>query len=173
MRSEFKNNIAGVRSIEDAIRATRRYTEGLNTIIQHHPVQGTSVSSRAFAKCYEIYPDMVIGMDIDISDLPVSDVIDWLWADTTCVNVRFWYDYRVNQATFKVIGGDESLQRLLKVIPGLLKLLLDMTPDRKEQEELVALSKTVVMPETEPEEINTDEPKNGFLGRLLPSKKKT
>ena len=43
--SEFNGNILDVRAVEDSIRATRKYTEGVKTIFKKHPVQGMDFPS--------------------------------------------------------------------------------------------------------------------------------
>lgn len=174
MRSEFQGKIAEIRAVEDAIRQTKKYTEGLSSIGKEHPTQGREFPSKAFSKCYEIYPDVVVSID-----MPVSVAIDWLWADTTCINARFWYDYRNDKASFKVVGGDESLRRLLQCIPGMLNLLLALATGTDEEKSLVMLSKTMSwipepadMDDEVEEEEEPEKPRTKLIDRLMPYRKK-
>ena len=116
MKSELRGNILSVRDAEDCIRATRKYTKGAFSRQQQHPVQpiqGAEFPSRVLTEYYEVYPDM------DISwDMPVSAAIDWLWGDTTHIDVRFQYDYRQNLAKLVILGGPKAMQELSKSIPG-------------------------------------------------------
>jgi hypothetical protein len=93
MRSEFQGKITEIRDIEDAIRATHKYAEGLSSVGTSHPNQ-SKFPSRVFTKHYEVYPDIVVDWD-----MPVSQMANWLWGDADPVNVTFRYDYRDNKAT--------------------------------------------------------------------------
>ena len=115
---EFRGHILAIHSLEDCIRATKKYTEGIQTIRKVHPVQGDELPSRVFYKYYEVYPDMEIGLDMDIKDFA-----DWLWKDTLCVDVMFHYDYRVNKASVLVKDGDGVVKKLIDAIPGFLDAL--------------------------------------------------
>ncbi len=115
---EFRGNILVIRSLEDCIRATKKYTEGIQTIRTTHPVQGEELPSRVLYKCYEVYPDMEVGLDMD-----VKDFADWVWGDTPCIDVRFHYDYRVSKASVLVRDGDGAVKKLIESIPGFLDAL--------------------------------------------------
>ena len=124
MRSEYKSNIGLIRDIEDRIRATKKYTEGVRTIRTKHPapIQGEDFPSRSFFKYYEVYPE------IDIEEIrPLWDAIlttsDWLWGDTPRIDVRFSYDYRVNKASIIVLDGPDAVKELAKAIPGFSEAL--------------------------------------------------
>lgn len=111
--SEYAGNITCIRAVEDCIRATHKYTEGIGTIRKHHPIQGEDFPSRSFCKFYEVYPG------IDLSwDMPADEAIDWLWGDKRCINVMFKYDYRTNKASFTVKTGNGTVRELVKTIPG-------------------------------------------------------
>ena len=110
---EFRGNILAIRSLEDCIRATKKYTEGIQTIRKTHPVQGDGFPSQVFYKYYEVYPDMEVGLDMDYRDF-----FDWLWRDTPCIDVMFHYDYRVNKASILVRDGDSAVKKLVGAIPG-------------------------------------------------------
>jgi len=114
MKSEFTGNIVNIRAVEDAIRASKQYTEGLSTMWKHHPdpIRGDGYS-RAFHKCYEVYP----GVEIDWN-MPANVAIDWLWGDTPRVDVEFRYDYRVNKASVVVKNGSIAVKELAKTILG-------------------------------------------------------
>ena len=110
---EFNGGIADVRAVEDAIRATRRYTEGIMTMRTAHPVQGEDFPSRTFIKHYEVYPDTEITWD-----MPVGQAIDWLCGDVLRVYVLFRYDYRMNKAAIGIKDGPEAIKQLTRAIPG-------------------------------------------------------
>ena len=110
---EFRGNIIAIRSLEDCIRATKKYTEGIQTIRKMHPVQGEELPSRVFYKHYEVYPDMEVGLDMDIRDFA-----DWVWGSTPCIDVMFHYDYRTNKASALVRDGDGVVKKLMDSIPG-------------------------------------------------------
>jgi hypothetical protein len=112
MKSEYEGNIESIRAVEDSIRATKKYTEGIGTIRIKHPIQGEDFPSRAFCKYYEVYPDTEISWD-----MPAGKALDWLWHDVTCIDVRFWYDYNTNKATIIVHDGPEAVKELARAIP--------------------------------------------------------
>ena len=115
---EVYGNIISIRALEDCIRATKKYTEGIQTIRKTHPVQGEELPSRVFYKYYEVYPDMEVGLDMDYRDFA-----DWVWGDTACIDVMFHYDYRVNKASVLVRDGDGVVKKLIESIPGFLDAL--------------------------------------------------
>ncbi len=117
-KSEFGGNIAGMRAVEDAIRATKQYTEGVGTMSNRHPSQGQEFRSKAFTKYYEVYP----GINIDWN-MPANVAIDWMFGDTPCVDVTFRYDYRMNKASVVVKGGPDAVTQLHKEIPGFSEAL--------------------------------------------------
>jgi len=109
---EYTGNIASVRALEDCIRATRKYTEGIGTMRKKHPIQGEEFPSKVFCKYYEVYPEM------DISwDMPAGKALDWLWQETLCLDVVFKYDYRSNIASVNIRDGDKAIKELVKSIP--------------------------------------------------------
>ncbi len=117
-RSEFKSNILNIRAVEDCIRATKKYTEGIETIKKQHPIQGEGFPSKLFCKYYEVYPTLDITWD-----MKAETAIDWLWGDIRHIDLIFKYDYRVNQATLTVINGNGAVNELRKAIPNLDKAL--------------------------------------------------
>ncbi len=118
MRHETASNIAGIRAIEDSIRATRRYTEGIGTMRKKHPIQGEEFPSKVFCKYYEVYPETEIYWD-----MPAGVALDWLWGETPKVDVLFKYDYRSNKASVLVTDGPTALKELEKGIPGFSEAL--------------------------------------------------
>lgn len=114
MKSEFSGNIINIRAVEDAIRASKQYTEGISTIRRHHPdsIQGDGYS-KVFHKHYEVYPGVEVNWN-----MPVNVAIDWLWGDTPRVDVEFRYDYRINKALVIVKNGPIAVKELAKTIPG-------------------------------------------------------
>lgn len=115
---EFAGDIATIRDIEDCIRATKKYTEGVNTIRKHHPVQGEDFPSKKFCKHYEIYPEIEITWNMG-----AGDAIDLLWGDVLMVELVFDYDYRVDKASVFIKGHQAQLEVLLVGIPELCDLL--------------------------------------------------
>jgi len=109
----FTGTIKDIRAVEDCIRATKRYTEGLLTIRAHHPIQGESFPSRKFRKYYEVSPYTDIHWD-----MPCGVAMDWLWSEVVLIDVVFEYDYRINKASIEVIDGKGALESLAKGIPG-------------------------------------------------------
>jgi len=92
---KMQDTIQAVRLLEDAIRETKQYTEGLFTERRTHPVQGEECA-RAFTKVYELYIDAPLhSMNDDI-----SAAFDWF--DSRVAVFRFWYDYRGEKASIEV-----------------------------------------------------------------------
>jgi hypothetical protein len=118
MQTKFSGNIETIRAVEDCIRATKKYTEGISTIRQHHPIQGEDFPSRVFGKYYEVYPKTEISWN-----MPVNTAVDWLWCDVPCINLTFHYDYRSNEAYVLVKNGDGVMSELMDNIPGIEEAL--------------------------------------------------
>lgn len=125
MRYENASNIANIRAIEDSIRATRRYTEGIGTMRKKHPIQGEEFPSKVFCKYYEVYPETEIYWD-----MPAGVALDWLWGETPKVDVLFKYDYRSNKASVLVMDGSTALKELEKGIPGFSEALAMVNGNR-------------------------------------------
>lgn len=118
LNGHYKGNIVGIRAIEDTIRATKKYTEGIGTMRQKHPIQGEEFASKVFCKYYEVYPDMEVSWD-----MPAEKAIDWLWGGANkpglvMIDVKFRYDYRANQAELIVEDGASAIKRLANAIPN-------------------------------------------------------
>ena len=116
--SEFKGNIVAIRAVEDCIRATKKYTEGVGTMREKHPIQGEGFASKVFCKYYEVYPDVELSWD-----MPAGVALDWLWGETSCLDLIFKYDYRSNKATLTVKGGNGAVKELAGKIPDFSELL--------------------------------------------------
>jgi len=112
-QSVFCGAIMLVRAVEDRVRATKKYTEGVGTMRAKHPVQGEEFPSRKFVKYYEVYPEVEVSWD-----MPADVAIDWLWGETPCIDVLFNYDYRTNGAEIVVKDGAVAVKQLAKAIPG-------------------------------------------------------
>ena len=113
MKSEYKGDILSVRTVEDCIRATRKYTKGAFSRVVKHPVQGDDFPSKVLTEYYEVYPDTEIGWDMS-----AAVAWAWVWGDVTRIDVRFYYDYRANQARVIVYGGETALRELAAGISG-------------------------------------------------------
>lgn len=113
MKIEYKGSIAEIRAIEDCIRATKKYTEGI--LSKKHPqqIQGEDFPSRVLTKHYEFYPNIP-----EISwNMPFNVALDWLFSDTPCIKVSFRYDYRTNNA-IAIIQDDRDVIILSQTVPG-------------------------------------------------------
>ena len=128
MSSEFTGNIGCVRAVEDAIRATKKYTEGIGTIRIKHPIQGEGFRSKVFCKYFEVYPQIEIDWD-----MPVGEALDWLWGDTPCIDVMFKYDYRVNKASISIRDGMEAVKELANSIPNFSDALARVIANGRKQ----------------------------------------
>ncbi len=120
MRSEFVGSILKVRAVEDTIRATKKYTEGVFTQFTKHPVQpiqGEDFPSRVLTKRYEVYPDLDIGQQRPAWDV-VMTTSDWLWGDTPHIDVSFKYNYQRDKAIVIIHGGNGVMKLLGEGIPG-------------------------------------------------------
>jgi len=109
----INGNIGDIRAIEDCIRATKKYTEGLGTMRTRHPIQGDEFPSKVFSKYYEVYPKVEVSWD-----MPAGVALDLLWGDTPCLVVIFHYDYRANEASMTVRDGPEAKKQMIEAIPG-------------------------------------------------------
>ena len=118
----FKGAIPEVRAVEDTIRATKKYTEGIGTIRIKHPVQGEAFHSRVFCKYYEVYPDIELSWD-----MPVGVALDWLWKETPCIDVTFKYDYRENRASVVIEDGTDAVFELERSVPKFRKTLAELS----------------------------------------------
>ena len=110
---EFASDILNVRDIEDSIRNTKKYTEGLGTMRKHHPVQGEDEPSKVFCKFYEVYPTLDVGIDMSL-----GEGLEWAMGNMPIIRVTFRYDYRTNAASFTVIDGPNAIKDLCYAIPG-------------------------------------------------------
>lgn len=115
--SEYTGDTEAVCAVEDSIRASKKYTEGVLTRRHRHPdeMQGIGIPSRAFCKYYEVYPDIDFAIGLDMK---VSDFMDWVWGETRHINVTMFYDYRAGQATLEIAGGAGAVEELSRTIPG-------------------------------------------------------
>lgn len=117
MRNEFVGSIMAVRSVEDTIRATKKYTKGAFTRPEQHPIQGADFPSRVLTEYYEVYPDIDIGMTRPFWDAAFT-ASDWLWGDTPHIDVLFKYNYQRDKAIVIIHGGNGVVKLLGEGIPG-------------------------------------------------------
>jgi len=122
-----ESNIGCIRAVEDTIRATTKYTEGIRTMRAKHPVQGGDFPSKVFSKYYEVYPEIELSWD-----MPAGIALDWLWQDTPCLDVVFWYDYRKNIATVTIMDGAKAKRELVRTIQGFGEALEKATENKME-----------------------------------------
>ena len=119
MRKEFIGNIIAVREVEDAIRATKKYTKGAFSKPAQHPIQGEEFPSRALTEYYEVYPDTELGWD-----MPASEGWAWIWGDIPHIDVLFKYNYQRNKAMVIIHGGNGVVKLLGEGIPGFAEALV-------------------------------------------------
>jgi len=129
-KGEYSGGILSVRAVEDSIRVTKRYTEGVKTIFKKHPVQGMDFPSPVFCKYYEVYPDMEISWDMS-----TGSFIEWISGGTPCIDVMFHYDYRENRAFIEVRDGMKGVKRLSDAIPGFSSALARVVANGNKSEE--------------------------------------
>ena len=113
MKSEYTGDILSVRTVEDTIRATRKYTKGAFSRVAKHPVQGGDFPSKVLTEYYEVYPDTEISWSMS-----ASVAWAWVWGDVVRLDVRFYYDYRANRARVIIYGGKTAVRELAAGIPG-------------------------------------------------------
>lgn len=122
MRIEYKGDIADVRAVEDAIRATNKYTKGLFRSRDNHPVQGNN-PSRVLTEYYEVYPDTDLVEKRPLLEA-IQAFIHWEWGRDSCVEVQITYDYRDGESSRVVIkGGMRAIMKLEGGIPGIKEAL--------------------------------------------------
>ena len=115
--SEYTGNIESVRAVEDCIRATKKYTEGIGTMRKKHPIQGEDFPSKVFCKYYEVYPHVDLEEKRPFSET-IGVAFDLWWRDTPFIDVIFKYDYRSNIATVNIKDGVKAVRELTKEIPN-------------------------------------------------------
>ena len=132
MRNEFVGGILEVRAVEDAIRSSKKYTEGVFTKFAKHPnqIQGEDFPSRTLTKHYEVYPDM------DMDEMKrtwdaLLDFSDWLWGDTPHIDISFKYNYHRSRAIVIVHGGNGVVKMLEDNITGFKDALGKVTENGK------------------------------------------
>jgi len=118
MKIEYTGSITEIRAVEDCIRATKKYTEGVMSKKHPQPIQGEDFPSRVLHKHYEFYPNV----DEISWNMPANKAIDWLFSDTPCIRMSFRYDYRTNKATVS-FPDNKDIHELGKVVPGFLVAL--------------------------------------------------
>lgn len=131
MRNETTSNIASIRAVEDCIRATKKYTEGIGTMRKKHPIQGEDFPSKVFCKYYEVYPKTEVSWD-----MPAGVALDLLWGEVPRVDVTFRYDYRSNKASVLVQNGTTGLKELTNNIPGFREALATAKENGRRQHEI-------------------------------------
>ena len=115
--SEFKGNIVSVRAVEDCIRATKKYTEGIGTMRAKAPVQGEDFPSKVFCKYYEVYPHVDLNKKRSLLDA-IGASVEWLSGYSTHIDVVFRYDYRADKASVTIKDGIAAIKELRLEIPG-------------------------------------------------------
>jgi len=113
MRNEFVGTILAVRTVEDTIRATRKYTKGAFSRQAHHPIQGEEFPSRVLTEYYEVYPDVE-----SVWDMSIIDAAFWLAGETPHIDVDFKYNY-IRDVAIVIVHGNNGVVKLLgEGIPG-------------------------------------------------------
>lgn len=114
-----------IRKIEDAVRMTGQYTEGLFKEYSHHPVQGEE-STRAFTKEYELYIDAPLHNINDEITEGINDAFAWLKG--RAVIFKFWYDYRKAEANMRV--SEEGLRLAVDTFEGIALAVYGYVPEK-------------------------------------------
>ncbi len=127
MRTEFSGSILAVRAVEDSIRATHKYTEGLKNLLSRakHPaaIQGGDFPSAVVTKHYEVYPDTDLEEIMPLGQT-IWKTLDWLGGDILHIGVQFHYDYRGgSRAKVTIEGGNGVVHALEDGIPGFTEAL--------------------------------------------------
>lgn len=115
---EYTGDILLVRAVEDSIRLTKNYTEGIRTMRQKHPTQGEEFPSRSFCKYYEVYPDVELSWNMS-----ASVAWAWVWGDVEHIDVLFYYDYRDNKGSIIIEDGARAVKELARAIPNFSEAL--------------------------------------------------
>lgn len=118
MRNEFSGSIVQVRAIEDAIRATKKYSKGIFRKPISHPIQGEDFPSKILTEYYEVYPTTEVSWDMS-----VGKAIEWLAQVSPCIDIHFTYDYRCNKASIRIKDGATSIKLLKDNIPNFREAL--------------------------------------------------
>lgn len=129
---KINGSIAQIRDIEDTIRATKRYTEGLTMRRKDHPKQGDDMPSSAFARTLEVYLDSdftQFDWDMDIREL-INKRLEWLKSRATVL--RLWYDYPNNRASLHL--HSYAVENLCESIPDFEAALYKVKPFLFERE---------------------------------------
>jgi hypothetical protein len=129
---DYTGSIIQVRDIEDAIRASKKYTEILDTMRNQHPIQGGDFPSKVLNKAYEVYPNVKVEWDMPALKAWASLV----FAETYMLGVRFRYDYRDNRAEVRFMDGPESVEELKRKIP-LFSEALEKLAEKQELKRLM------------------------------------
>ncbi len=116
-RNEFVGDVMNVRAVEDAIRATKKYTKGAFRKTVEHPLQGEEFPSRVLTEYYEVYPDLDLDRKMGTWDALMT-FSDWIWGDTPHIDVLFKYNYQRNRAIVIIRGGNGVAELLREGIPG-------------------------------------------------------
>ena len=131
---KVKSGVFNIRQLEDSIRATERYTEGLLTKERKHPIQGEEFTSKAFRKMYEIYPTHNIPKALRTNeDEPIKEFFPnfYKWITSPAIQIYFYYDYRNDKAELEY--HDKDLEQLIKVIPNFINILKRIHNNRKSE----------------------------------------
>ena len=112
--SQITGSIDYIRGIEDSIRETKQYTEGLLSDRHTHPAQGED-GSKAFTKKYELYIDAPLHSMNILKWMDENESNVFQWFDGRAVIFKFWYDYREMKANCRV--NDEGLKLACEKFP--------------------------------------------------------
>ena len=118
-RVVYEGDVVTIRDVEDAIRATRKYTKGKLTVPQRDQArQGDGFAAKAVTEYYEVYPSVDISLE-----MKASDAWAWVWGDVEHIDVIFTYSYTNNKARCIVHGRNGQVNRLSEGIPGFGKAI--------------------------------------------------
>lgn len=120
MKQELFGDILSVRAVEDTVRATHKYTEGIFSRYnkkEEKRIQGGDFPSRIVTHYYEVYPDLDLEDEMTMWDALLT-TSDFLWGAIPMVEIIFVYNYVRNRAVVTVRGGNGVMEMLENGIPG-------------------------------------------------------
>lgn len=123
----YRGSLIDIRDLEDSIRISKKYTKVLfNKKGTEIKIQGDDFPSRTLTEHYEVYPDLVISMD-----MKATDMWKWVWGDLVCIRVDFTYHYNDNKGRVVIHGKNGVVQSLAKGIEGFSKALTKVDHDER------------------------------------------
>ena len=129
MRNEkgtvYRGDLIDIRELEDSIRISKKYTKVVLTKKSTEiKIQGDGFPSRTLTEHYEVYPDLVISME-----MKATDMWKWVWGDLVCIRVDFTYHYNENKGRVVIHGKNGVVQSLSQGVEGFSEALAKVSRD--------------------------------------------